>query len=197
VNVTFVPAIAGVAPVAAVPTPPVAAAPVATAKADPPVAVQAPPPVASPVVASTDTPTPAPAPSPILVAAVSTPKPPPGTWIATLHWIPSPPSPRFGGTGESIAPYDVALTNVSVDANKLSISSDNSNIIGNVAGGTIKLDGWYKDPWGSVNSVEGSLTGSGSAFKGEETCYNTQLAASAPTFQMTRHYCNVELTQAQ
>jgi hypothetical protein len=93
--------------------------------------------------------------------------------------------------------YDVALTNVSMDANKLSISSEKSSITGTVAGGTIELNGWYKDPWGNVNSVHGSLTEKGGAFTGEETCYNTQLAKSAPTSQMTPHYCKIELSQVQ
>ena len=93
--------------------------------------------------------------------------------------------------------YDIALTNVSIDADKLNISSEKSNITGRVVGGTIELDGWYKDPWGYVNSVQGSLTESGGRFTGLETCYNTQLAASAPTSQMTRHFCNVELSQIQ
>ena len=91
--------------------------------------------------------------------------------------------------------YDVALTNLSIDANKLNISSDKSNITGTVVGGTIEIDGWYKDPWGNVNSVQGSLTENGNAFTGEETCYNTQLAASAPTSQMTPHFCDVELAK--
>jgi hypothetical protein len=93
--------------------------------------------------------------------------------------------------------YDIAPTNVSIDSDKLNISSEKSNITGTVVGSTIELDGWYKDPWSNVNSVKGSLTENGGGFAGQETCYNTQLAVSAATFQVTRHLCNVELSRAR
>lgn len=200
-NVTLVPVIASAASAShdASGTPPsIAAAPGSAAKANAPATAQAPL-----NVASTETPKTASAPqsnaaiSPPLTAAGSPPQPAPGTWTAKLHWIPSAPFPHFSGSGESIVAYDLALTNVSIDADKLNISSEKSNITGRVVGRTIELDGWYKDPWGSVNSVQGSLTENAGRFTGQETCYNSQLAASEPTSQMTRHFCNLELSQVQ
>ena len=193
-NVTLVPVLASAAPAASVAsasTPSVAAAPGSAAKATAPAAAQAPVTVASTASAAQATA----AASPTSTADGSPPKPAPGSWTAKLHWIPTLLAPRFSGTGESMLAYDVALTNLSIDANKLNISSDKSNITGTVAGGTIALDGWYKDPWGNVNSVKGSLTENGGAFTGQETCYNTQLAASDPTSQTTPHYCKIELSQ--
>jgi hypothetical protein len=193
VNVTFVPVVASAAPA------PVAAASASAAKANAPLPVQESLAVAGAEAAKA---VPAPpsnaVPSPTLAAVAVVPPPPaPGTWTAKLHWIPIPPSPRFSDTGESGLAYDVALTNVSIDATTLNISSEKSNITGRVAGGTIELDGWYKDPWGYVNSIHGSLTGNGGRFTGQGTCFNTQIAASAPTTQMNRHFCNVELSQIQ
>jgi len=193
-NVTLVPVLASAAPAASVTTAStlsVAAAPGSAAKATAPAAAQAPVTVASTASAPPSTA----ATSPTSTADGSPQKPAPGTWVAKLHWIPTLLAPRFSGTGESMLAYDVALTNLSIDANKLNISSDKSNITGTVAGGTIALDGWYKDPWGNVNSVKGSLTENGGAFTGQETCYNTQLAASDPTSQTTPHYCKIELSQ--
>ena len=194
-----VPAVASAAPAAhdasastpSIATVAIAAAPGSAAKANAPAAAQAPVTVASTASAPPSTA----ATSPTSTADGSPQKPAPGTWVAKLHWIPTLLAPRFSGTGESMLAYDVALTNLSIDANKLNISSDKSNITGTVAGGTIALDGWYKDPWGNVNSVKGSLTENGGAFTGQETCYNTQLAASDPTSQTTPHYCKIELSQ--
>lgn len=79
----------------------------------------------------------------------------------------------------------------------MNISSEKSNITGTIAGGKIELDGWYKDPWGNVNSVQGSLIENDGRFTGQETCYNTQLAASVSPSQMSQHFCSIELSQIQ
>lgn len=200
-NVTLVPAVASAAPAshdASVSAPPIAAAPGSAAKANAPAAAQAPLNVASTETRKTASAAQSnAASSPTSTATGSPPQPASGGWTATLHWIPTLLAPRFSGTGESMLAYDVALTNVSIDADKLNISSEKSNITGRVAGGTIALDGWYMDPWGYVNSVQGSLTQNGGEFTGQETCYNTQLATSAPTYQMTPHFCNVKLSRIQ
>jgi hypothetical protein len=201
VNVTFVPLVAGAAPAphdTAQPTSAVAAAPASAAKPGVPA------PMPESLAAAAEAPKPAPPPSSaaapaptVAVAATPPQQATPGTWTAKLHWVPVPPSPRFSDTGESSLAYDVALTNVSVDANTLTIASEKSNIAGRVAGGTIEIDGWYKQPWGYVNSVHGSLTQNGARFTGQGTCFNTQVAASAPTTQMSRHFCNLEVSQVQ
>jgi hypothetical protein len=197
-NVTPVPAVASAAPAAhdaTQPTPSIAAGPGSAAKVNTPAAAQAPLTVASAEAPKkTSAPPPNAAISPTSTATTP-PHPASGSWTAKIHWIPSLLAPRFSGTGESMLAYDVALTNGSIDADKLNIASDKSNITGTVAGPTIELNGWYKDPWGYVNSVQGSLTENGGAFTGQETCYNTQLAASGPSSQATRHYCNVELSR--